>query len=94
MAKLSFSIVSNIGNTTVDSPTLTDAQMQRFLDYIWATYPQTNADGSPKAKNAANLAASYNAWAAALWQGTVSNVVSYEQALAAQAASAAVPTLG
>jgi hypothetical protein len=90
VAKLSFDIQSNIGNLTVDGPTLTDAQMQRFLDYIWTAYPQLNADGSPKTKNAANLANSYRAWANGIWQGTVNNVLSFEQQNAAVTASAAV----
>lgn len=91
MAKLTFSITSAIGNLSVDSPTLTDPQMQRFLDFIWDAYPQFTADGiTRKTKNNANLAQCYREWAAGLWEGTKANVMSYERTKASVAASAAV----
>lgn len=46
MANISFSIASAVGNVTRDGPTTSDAQMTRFLDYIWDAYPQLNADCS------------------------------------------------
>lgn len=90
MAKLTFSITSAIGNLAVDSPTLTDAQMTKFLDFIWDAYPQLNPDGSRKTRNNANLAQAFRDFSAALWEGTRANVLSYEREKAAAAARDAV----
>jgi hypothetical protein len=90
MAKLSFSIASAIGNVTVDSPVLTDAQMTRFLDYIWDAYPQLNVDGTAKARTNANLAQAYRDWAGAIWNGTKANVLAADKGKARRAAEAGV----
>lgn len=91
MAKLSFSITSAIGTVTFDSPTLTDAQMLKFLDYIWATFPQLNVDGTPKPRTNANLADAYRAWAATIWAGTKDAVLDFGRG-AALAAIVAMDT--
>lgn len=90
MAKLTFAITSAIGNLSVDSPTLTDVQMTKFLDFIWDAYPQLNPDGSRKTRNNTNLAQAYRDFAGGLWQGTRANVLSYEREKAATTARDAV----
>ncbi|MFA5897879.1 MAG: hypothetical protein WC829_02075 [Hyphomicrobium sp.] len=94
MAKISIALTSAIGNTSHDWPVLSDAQMTRFLDYLWDTYPQYEVDGiTRKARTNANLVLCYQAWSTALWNGTKANVLSYERDKAAQLARAGVADL-
>lgn len=99
MAKIALALTSAIGNTTHDWPTLSDAQMTRFLDFIWDAYPQTTTTTdpvtgvvtvTPKPRNNANLVLAYRAWSNSLWEGTKANVLNYEREKAAQAARDAI----
>lgn len=95
MAKIAVALTSAVGNTSHDWPILSDAQMLRFLDYLWDAYPQYEADGTTrKARTNGNLVLCYQAWSSALWEGTKANVLSYEREKAAQAARDDVPDLG
>ena len=95
MAKLSWTIEAASGTVTEDSPTLSDANMDRFLDWIWYAYPQMDeADPpAPLPRNPANEAQAFRDWANAQWQGTKANVLRWEKTEAAQSASDGVPDI-
>ena len=93
MAKITWTVEISSGTVTHDGPTLTDDQMQRFLDWVWATERQLEADGSPKPRTPANIAASVRDWARTQWRGTKTDVRKYEANAAAQQARNSVADL-
>ncbi len=94
MAKLSWGIEASIGSRTTDGPTVSDANMDRFLDYLWFSFPQwvdpNDESQGLKPRNAANLAAAFDEWQQAQWTQVVADVKSWEKATAAQAAADAI----
>lgn len=90
MAQLSWSIQTSAGTTTFNGPTISDANMDRFLDWVWDAYPQyVDPDATPKVlktKNNANLAAAYRDWAQGQWRGLVDQVKRFEDEPAAKSA--------
>ncbi len=93
MAKLSWTVETSAGTVTHDGPTLTDAQMQRFLDWVWATERQLEPDGTPKPRTLANVTASVRDWGRSQWRDTKTDVRKYEANAAAQAARNSVADL-
>lgn len=90
MAKLTWQITTSVGTVTQDGPDLSDAQMQRFLDWLWYAYPQLDVDGNPLNRTNANQAQAFRDWADTAYQGTKANVLRWEKQEAAQAAAEAV----
>ncbi len=86
MAKLSWTVETSAGTVTHDGPTISDAQMQRFLDWVWATERQLEPDGTPKLRNTENVIASLHEWGAAQWKNTKDDVMKFERRAAAQVA--------
>lgn len=93
MAKISWIVETSAGTVTHESPTISNAQMQRFLDWVWSAYPQTEPDDSPSEKTSATVAVAVTEWAQAQWRGTKANILRHERLEAAQAASDAVSDL-
>jgi hypothetical protein len=75
-----FNIEFTLGAQTVDhaSQTYSDANGQRFSDYIWASYPQLDVDGNPLPDTPANRAQAFRDWADAIYAGTKANVLRWE----------------
>jgi hypothetical protein len=94
MAKLFFGAEAVTGTVTQDGPTLSDPNMDRFLDWVWYAYPQFQPDGvTPKPKTNANVADAIRDWGLGLWRGTKANVLRWERDEAAQAARDAIGDL-
>ncbi len=93
MAKISWTVETSAGTVTHDGPTLTDAQMDRFLDWVWATERQLEPDASPKPRTPANIAASVRDWCRTQWRNTKTGVRKYEGNARAQAARNSVADL-
>jgi hypothetical protein len=64
------------------SPTITDANMDRFIDYLWDAFPPLDGNNDPLPRNTANEAAAYQLWAAEQWKRLKSKVKHYEYILA------------
>ncbi len=98
MSKLFFGVVTSAGTVTHDTPELSNADADRFADYVWSAYPQFENDGTtPKARTNANLAdafrawaSAFRAWASALWAGTQANILGYERVEAERVARAGI----
>lgn len=75
-----FNIEFTLGAQTTNHPSLTysDANGQRFSDYIWANYPQLDVDGNPLPDTPANRNAAFQDWADAIYAGTKANVLRWE----------------
>lgn len=94
MANFTWTVVTSNGTISQDGPTISDTNMQRFLDFVWEVYPQYEADGETrKAKTNANLAASVRDWMTAQWNGTKAAVLQFEKAEAAKAAREGISDL-
>lgn len=95
MANLFFGAVTSSGTVQKDGPTISDADMTRFTDWVWGAYPQFEPDGTTlKPKTDANIAQSVKDWGDALWRGTKANVLRHERLEAARTASDAIDDLG
>jgi hypothetical protein len=85
------------GGTVTRARSFDAAVEQRFLDWIWAAYPQIdNSDPEnpvPADRTPANEAAAYREFVDGFVRGTWANVKRYEQTEAAKAASDAVGDL-
>ncbi len=86
MAKITWTVETSAGTVTHDGPTVSDAQMQRFLDWVWATERQLDPDGTQKPRNAANVVASLLDWGRAQWIDTKADVLKFERRAASQVA--------
>jgi len=86
MAKLTWTITIAAGSVTQDGPDISEANMTRFRDWLWAWFPQVNPDGSSKPRNAANEAQAFRDWAGGQWQAAKQDVLNWEREAAAQAA--------
>jgi hypothetical protein len=97
MANLTWGLRSTPGDVDKDGPTISDANMVRFIDWMWYAYPQIdNTDPEnpvPKPRTPANEADAFRDWATAQWQGTKANVLRWERLEAAQEAAGDVPPI-
>ena len=90
-ANFTWEVTTAAGTVSQDSPTISDANMDRFLDYVWVVYPQYEADGvTLKPKTNGNLAASVRDWMSFQWQDTKRTVIQWEKSRDAQVAIDAV----
>jgi len=90
MAKLTWTLDVTAGIVTQDSPTISDANMDRFIDWCLYAYPQLDENGDPLPVTNAVKAAAFRDFARSQWQGVKANVLRWEQQEAAQAAREAV----
>ena len=90
MANLTWSITNAAGTVTHDSPTISDANMDRFVAWVLYAYPQLDGNGDPLPVTNAVKAAAFRDFADAQWQGVKANVLRWEQSEAAQQAREAV----
>lgn len=89
--EITFTLGAN--SVTQTSASYSDANGQRFSDWIWAAYPQFDVDGNPLPDTAGNRAQSFRDWADAIFAGTKSNVLRWEQQEAASTAAGNVPPI-
>ncbi len=94
MARISWTVEASVGTVTHDGPTISDEQMQRFLDWVWDEYPQTSADKTRLPRSAANMVAALYDWGRAQWVATKSDVLKSERRAAVQAAHKGVKPWG
>lgn len=85
---LTFTLGAN--SVTQSSASYSDANGQRFSDWIWAAYPQVDENGDPLPDTQANRAQSFRDFADAMFGGIKANVLRYERQQAAAAASSGV----
>jgi len=90
MAKFSVSFETAAGTVTVDGPTLSDAQMDRLINWAVYQFPQLDENGDPLPVTNAVKAASLRELGESLWRGTKNNVLRHEANEAAQAARESV----
>lgn len=91
MAKLTWTITTSAGSVSQDGPVISEANMTRFRDWLWAWYPQYEADGETlKTRNAANEAQAFRDWADAQWEAAKNKVLHWERQAAEQTARDAV----
>lgn len=86
MAKLTWTITTTAGTVARDGPEISEANMQRFRDWLWLKFPQLDEEGNPLARTPANEAQAFRDWADVQWQVTKRNVLDHERQVAAQAA--------
>jgi len=90
MANISISVTTSAGTVTYDSPNLSDAAMDRLINFCLYAYPQEDEDGNPLPVTNAVKAAAIRDWGAGIFNGTKDNVLNFERNEAAQAAREAV----
>ncbi len=93
MAKLTWTITVTAGVIAQDGPEISEANMQRFRDWLWVKFPQLDAEGNPLARTAAREAQAFRDWADVQWAVTKANVLAHEKHVAEQAARDAVPEI-
>jgi hypothetical protein len=89
-AGLEWTVNSTSGSVTYTAPTVSDAEMDRFLDYLWDNFAPVDENGDQLVRNNANQATAFRTWAAANWQNTKRTVVDYERQRDADVARDAV----
>jgi hypothetical protein len=92
-AEISWSVETSAGTVTQTSPTLSDPQMDRFINWVLYAYPQVDGNGDPLPVTNAVKAAAVRDWMTAQWHGTKTNVLRWEKQEAAQAARDGVADL-
>ena len=93
MAKIKIEVSNSNGSVAFDSPTLTDANMARLIDFAWAKFPQFDVDGNPLPRTLANEAAALRDWGRSQYRRFVEEVLAYEKEAAARAAKNAIGDL-
>lgn len=94
MARLSWTVTTTAGTVTHNGPEISEANMTRFRDWLWANFPlPMNPDGTAKTRNAANEAQAFREWADRQWQATKADVVNWDGGKAAEVARNAVGDL-
>ena len=96
-ANFTWEVSTAAGTVSQDSPTISDAQMDRFLDWAWANFPQydvTDPDNPVlKTRTNATTADAVREWMGTQWEATKRSVVSYERRQAADTAQSGVAEL-
>ena len=85
MAKLTWTIETTAGTVAQDGPTISDANMGRFLDWLNVWFPALDGSGNPLPRTPARDAQSFREWADQEWQDTKDTVLRWEDELAHQA---------
>ena len=85
MAKFTWIIETAAGSVSQDSPTLSEANIARALDYFWALYAEQGDARTP-----ANEAKAFRAWVQAQFRGLKADVIKRERVEAAKAAKDAI----
>lgn len=99
MAHFTISYTSDAGTTEHDSKTYSEANGDRFIDWLWAAYPQyevePDEDGNPipLPDTPGNRAKAFREWADTVYADLKAKVVNHEKHHAAQDAANAVPGL-
>ena len=87
-----FELKFTLGANTVSqlSNSYSDANGQRFSDYLWGAYPQLDENGDPLPDTNANRAQAFRDFADAIFEATKQNVLRHEKQAAKAAAEAGV----
>jgi len=85
MAKLSWTIAITAGTVIKDGPAISDANMARFVDWLWAHHPPLDASGDPLPRTVAREAQAFRNWADEQWLVTKKTVMGWEDAATRQA---------
>ena len=90
MANLEWGISTSQGSASEAGPAVPDAQMDRFLNYVWHNFPPADQDGNPLPRTAANEVKAWRLWAGQHWNQIKQQVIEWERTQAAKAAKNAV----
>ena len=94
MVNFDLSYTTDAGVITQPSNTYSEANGQRFVDWIWDVYPQYEVDGvTLKPRTQANEVQAYRDFADDFYKNTKDKVVYHEQRVAARDAAGNVPPL-
>ena len=88
MVNFTLSYIADAGTVTQDSKIYSEANGQRFLDWIWVAYPQYEADGvTLKPRTQANEVQAFRDFADGFYAGTKANVLREEDRVLKEAAT-------
>ena len=91
MAKLTWTIETSTGTVSHDSPVTSDANMARFIDFLWTNWPQMEVDSdgieTPVSRTPAAEVQCFRDWADLQWLNTKQEVLEFERMVAKQAAA-------
>ena len=99
MAKITWTIETAAGTVEESGSNVSEANMDRFIEWAWNIFPQFDAVEDPEtfqmvptpaARTPANEARAVRAWAQKEWEYVKSNVITWEFATAEQAAKKAI----
>ena len=92
MARLTWTIETTAGTVAQDGPTISDANMDRFLDWLNVLFPQLDVNGNPLPRTPARDAQSFRDWVTVQeWPDTRDTVLRWEDEIAHQAVAAPEP---
>ena len=78
MVNFTLSYIADAGTVSQDSKIYSEANGQRFLDWIWVAYPQLDENGDPLPRTQANEVAAYKDFADGMFAGVKANVLRAE----------------
>jgi len=90
MPKLTWTIETTAGTVAKDGPTISDANVARFVDWLYEFHPPLDAAGNPLNRTVAREAQAFRNWADEQWLQTKKTVLQWERQAAAEAAAEAV----
>lgn len=93
MANLTWGVTTSAGSVSQDSPTISDANMDRFVNYCWENYTQLDGNGDPLPRTTANEVSAVRDWMRQQWRAVKDEVVTWERKRAAVQARNAVGDL-
>ena len=80
MVKFTLSYITDAGTISQDSKIYSEANGQRFVDWIWVAYPQYEVDGiTLKPRTQANEVQAYRDFADGMFAGVKANVLREEE---------------
>ena len=92
-ASFELTYTTDAGAITQPSKTYSEANGQRFVDWIWAAFPQLDMNNNPLPRTQQNEVQAYRDFADKFYADTKAAVLSYERQEAAQDAADNVPPL-
>ena len=78
MVNFTLSYIADAGTVSQDSKIYSEANGQRFLDWIWVAYPQLDENGDPVDRDQASEVQAFRDFADGFYAGTKANVLREE----------------
>ena len=93
MAHFELSYITDAGTITHSSKIYSEANGQRFVDWIWIAFPQLDINNQPLPRTQANEVQAFRDYADDFYGDTKTDVLDSEKQIAAQEAVDNVPPL-